>query len=58
MLCFLGQDANLSQTTRVTLDNTKACDDTTPALLPDILLGNLKPGKKVQILSLGFCKLS
>uniref|UniRef100_A0A3Q2XZH4 Trafficking protein particle complex subunit 11 n=1 Tax=Hippocampus comes TaxID=109280 RepID=A0A3Q2XZH4_HIPCM len=43
-----GQDANLSQTTRVTLDNSKACDDTTPSLLPDILLGNLKPGKKLE----------
>ncbi|XP_077387667.1 trafficking protein particle complex subunit 11 [Festucalex cinctus] len=43
-----GQDANLSQTTHVTLDNSKACDDATPSLLPDILLGNLKPGEKLD----------
>ncbi|KAG7241924.1 hypothetical protein INR49_024671 [Caranx melampygus] len=43
-----GQDANLSQTTHVTLDGSKVCDDSAPALLPDILLGNLKPGEKLE----------
>ncbi|KAM9776808.1 trafficking protein particle complex subunit 11 [Syngnathus typhle] len=43
-----GQDANLTQTTRVTLDNSKACDDNTPSLLPDILLGDLEAGKKLD----------
>ncbi|XP_061690008.1 trafficking protein particle complex subunit 11 isoform X2 [Syngnathoides biaculeatus] len=43
-----GQDANLSQTTHVTLDNSKTYDDTTPPLLPDILLGNLNPGEKLN----------
>ncbi|XP_077589435.1 trafficking protein particle complex subunit 11 isoform X2 [Stigmatopora nigra] len=41
-----GQDSNLNQTTHMTLDNTKGCDYTSLPLLPDILLGNLEPGKK------------
>ncbi|XP_071377253.1 trafficking protein particle complex subunit 11-like, partial [Centroberyx affinis] len=43
-----GQDANLSQTTHVTLSSSKVCDDTDPALLPDIPLGDLNPGEKVE----------
>lgn len=53
ILCFSwlvrpGQDANLGQTTHVTLDGSKVCDDTAPALLPDVPLGDLKPGEKVH----------
>lgn len=44
-----GQDANLGQTTHVTLDGSKVCDDAAPALLPDIPLGDLKPGEKVHV---------
>ena len=50
-MCLLvcpGQDANLGQTTHVTLDGSKVCDDTAPALLPDVPLGDLKPDEKVQ----------
>ncbi|XP_026213775.1 trafficking protein particle complex subunit 11 [Anabas testudineus] len=43
-----GQDANLGQTTHVTLDGSKVCDDTAPALLPDLPLGDLKPGEKLD----------
>lgn len=43
-----GQDANLGQTTHVTLNGSKVCDDTAPALLPDVPLGDLKPGKKLE----------
>ncbi|XP_030002129.1 trafficking protein particle complex subunit 11 [Sphaeramia orbicularis] len=43
-----GQDANLSQTTHVTLDGSVVCDDTAAALLPDIPLGDLKPGEKLE----------
>uniref|UniRef100_A0A8C4DIZ2 Trafficking protein particle complex subunit 11 n=1 Tax=Dicentrarchus labrax TaxID=13489 RepID=A0A8C4DIZ2_DICLA len=43
-----GQDANLGQTTHVTLDGSKVCDDTAPALLPDVPLGDLKPGEKLE----------
>lgn len=43
-----GQDANLGQTTHVTLDGSKICDDSAPALLPDVPIGDLKPGGKVQ----------
>lgn len=42
-----GQDANLGQTTHVTLDGSKVCDDAAPALLPDVPVGDLKPGEKV-----------
>lgn len=47
-LVFSGQDANLGQTTHVTLDGSKVCDESAPALLPDIPLGDLKPGQKVH----------
>lgn len=43
-----GQDANLSQTTHVTLDGSTVCDDSAPALLPDVPLGDLKPGETVD----------
>uniref|UniRef100_A0A4W3JQ60 Trafficking protein particle complex subunit 11 n=1 Tax=Callorhinchus milii TaxID=7868 RepID=A0A4W3JQ60_CALMI len=43
-----GQDANLTQTTHVTLNGTEMCDDSHPALLPDIPIGDLQPGEKVE----------
>ncbi|XP_023686517.1 trafficking protein particle complex subunit 11 [Paramormyrops kingsleyae] len=43
-----GQDANLTQTTHVTLDGSEACDDSHPALLPDIDVGDLQPQEKVE----------
>uniref|UniRef100_W5N8E9 Trafficking protein particle complex subunit 11 n=1 Tax=Lepisosteus oculatus TaxID=7918 RepID=W5N8E9_LEPOC len=43
-----GQDANLSQTTHVTLSSSEMCDDSHPALLPDISLGDLQPGQKIE----------
>ncbi|XP_029703146.1 trafficking protein particle complex subunit 11 isoform X1 [Takifugu rubripes] len=43
-----GQDANLSQSTHVTLDGLSVCDDAAPALLPDVPLGDLKPGQKLE----------
>uniref|UniRef100_A0A8D0DCV6 Trafficking protein particle complex subunit 11 n=1 Tax=Sander lucioperca TaxID=283035 RepID=A0A8D0DCV6_SANLU len=43
-----GQDANLGQTTHVTLDCSKVCDDTAPALLPDVPLGDLNPGQQLE----------
>ncbi|XP_071412394.1 trafficking protein particle complex subunit 11 [Pithys albifrons albifrons] len=43
-----GQDANLTQKTHVTLHGTDACDDSFPALLPDIPVGDLQPGEKME----------
>ncbi|CAL8358618.1 unnamed protein product [Merluccius merluccius] len=43
-----GQDANLSQATHVTLNGAQVCDASDPALLPDIPLGDLNPGDKVE----------
>lgn len=43
-----GQDANLSQTTHVTLDAFKVCDDSAASLLPDVPLGDLQPGGTVH----------
>uniref|UniRef100_A0A3Q1GS95 Trafficking protein particle complex subunit 11 n=1 Tax=Acanthochromis polyacanthus TaxID=80966 RepID=A0A3Q1GS95_9TELE len=43
-----GQDANLGQSTHVTLDGSKVCDEGSPALLPDVPLGDLKPGEKLE----------
>ncbi|XP_034257272.1 trafficking protein particle complex subunit 11 isoform X3 [Pantherophis guttatus] len=43
-----GQDANLTQKTHVTLNGTEMCDDSYPALLPDIPLGDLQPGEKLE----------
>ncbi|KAM8907986.1 trafficking protein particle complex subunit 11 isoform 1-T1 [Spinachia spinachia] len=43
-----GQDANLGQTTHVALNGSKVCDDTAPALLPDVPIGDLKPGDKLE----------
>lgn len=48
MHLILGQDANLTQKTHVTLNGTEICDDSFPALLPDIPLGDLHPGEKVS----------
>ncbi|TRY90082.1 hypothetical protein DNTS_031586 [Danionella cerebrum] len=42
-----GQDANLTQSTRIALNGSEVCDDSHPALLPDIPLGDLKPGQKI-----------
>ncbi|KAI4800046.1 hypothetical protein KUCAC02_016583 [Chaenocephalus aceratus] len=44
-----GQDATLGQTTHVTLDGSTVCDDSAPALLPDLPLGDLHPGQKLEI---------
>ncbi|XP_075053267.1 trafficking protein particle complex subunit 11 [Mixophyes fleayi] len=44
-----GQDANLTQNTLVTLQETEMCDDSSPALLTDISIGNLQPGEKLDI---------
>ncbi|XP_042323158.1 trafficking protein particle complex subunit 11 isoform X2 [Sceloporus undulatus] len=43
-----GQDANLTQKTHVTLNGTEMCDDSYPALLPDIPVGDLEPGEKLE----------
>uniref|UniRef100_A0A8C6SPD1 Trafficking protein particle complex 11 n=1 Tax=Neogobius melanostomus TaxID=47308 RepID=A0A8C6SPD1_9GOBI len=43
-----GQDANLSQTTHVTLDGSTICDDTAASLIPDIPLGDLNPNEKLD----------
>ncbi|XP_074887477.1 trafficking protein particle complex subunit 11 [Buteo buteo] len=43
-----GQDANLTQKTQVTLHGTDACDESFPALLPDIPVGDLQPGEKLE----------
>lgn len=43
-----GQDANLSQTTHVTLDGSTVCDDSAASLLPDVPLGDLQPGGTVH----------
>uniref|UniRef100_A0A671MZY7 Trafficking protein particle complex subunit 11 n=1 Tax=Sinocyclocheilus anshuiensis TaxID=1608454 RepID=A0A671MZY7_9TELE len=42
-----GQNANLTQSTQITLNGTEVCDDSHPALLPDIPLGDLHPGQKI-----------
>ncbi|XP_012988959.2 trafficking protein particle complex subunit 11 [Esox lucius] len=43
-----GQDANLTQSTQVTLNGLEVCDESHPALLPDIAIGDLQPGEKVE----------
>lgn len=43
-----GQDANLSQTTHVSLDGSTICDDAAASLIPDIPLGDLKPDEKLN----------
>lgn len=48
LFLILGQDANLTQKTQVTLHGADACDDSFPALLPDIPVGDLQPGEKVK----------
>ncbi|KAM4707991.1 trafficking protein particle complex subunit 11 [Discoglossus pictus] len=44
-----GQDANLTQKTQVTLQGTEMCDDSNPALLTDIPIGDLQPGEKLDM---------
>ncbi|KAL2077658.1 hypothetical protein ACEWY4_027162 [Coilia grayii] len=43
-----GQDANLTQTTLVTLNGNEVCDDSHPALLTDLPIGDLQPGEKME----------
>ncbi|XP_063046712.1 trafficking protein particle complex subunit 11 [Engraulis encrasicolus] len=43
-----GQDANLTQTTHVTLNGNEVCDDSHPALLTDLPIGDLQPGQKME----------
>ncbi|XP_038611097.1 trafficking protein particle complex subunit 11 [Tachyglossus aculeatus] len=43
-----GQDANLTQKTHVSLCGTEMCDDSYPALLPDIPVGALQPGERLE----------
>lgn len=48
VLTLLGQDANLTQKTHVTLHGTELCDESYPALLTDIAVGDLHPGEQVS----------
>ncbi|XP_015254366.1 PREDICTED: trafficking protein particle complex subunit 11 [Cyprinodon variegatus] len=43
-----GQEAGLGQNTHVTLDGSAVCDDSAPALLTEVPLGDLKPGEQLQ----------
>uniref|UniRef100_A0A9L0RTM5 Trafficking protein particle complex subunit 11 n=1 Tax=Equus caballus TaxID=9796 RepID=A0A9L0RTM5_HORSE len=43
-----GQDANLTQKTQVTLRGTELCDESYPALLTDIPVGDLRPGEQLE----------
>ncbi|CAI9171641.1 unnamed protein product [Rangifer tarandus platyrhynchus] len=43
-----GQDANLTQKTHVTLHGTELCDESYPALLTDIPVGDLQPGEQLE----------
>ncbi|KAH0616126.1 hypothetical protein JD844_027010 [Phrynosoma platyrhinos] len=47
-----GQDANLTQKTHVTLNGTEMCDDSYPALIPDIPVGDLEPGEKDETVTI------
>ena len=49
MWTLLGQDANLTQKTQVTLRGTELCDESYPALLTDIPVGDLRPGEQVNL---------
>lgn len=51
MLILLGQDANLTQKTHVSLHGTELCDESYPALLTDIPVGDLHPGEQVNLLT-------
>uniref|UniRef100_A0A3Q2DCW3 Trafficking protein particle complex subunit 11 n=1 Tax=Cyprinodon variegatus TaxID=28743 RepID=A0A3Q2DCW3_CYPVA len=42
------QEAGLGQNTHVTLDGSAVCDDSAPALLTEVPLGDLKPGEQLQ----------
>ncbi|XP_027454864.1 trafficking protein particle complex subunit 11 isoform X2 [Zalophus californianus] len=43
-----GQDANLTQKTHVSLHGTELCDESYPALLTDIPVGDLHPGEQLE----------
>lgn len=43
-----GQDANLTQKTQVTLHGTALCDESCPALLTDVPVGDLHPGEQLE----------
>uniref|UniRef100_A0ABK0LKY8 Trafficking protein particle complex subunit 11 n=1 Tax=Rattus norvegicus TaxID=10116 RepID=A0ABK0LKY8_RAT len=43
-----GQDANLTQKTHVTLHGAELCDESYPALLTDIPVGDLNPGEQLE----------
>lgn len=43
-----GQDANLTQKTHVTLHGAELCDESYPALLTDIPVGDLHPGEQLE----------
>ncbi|KAF6085086.1 trafficking protein particle complex 11 [Phyllostomus discolor] len=43
-----GQDANLTQKTQVTLRGTELCDESCPALLTDVPVGDLQPGEQLE----------
>lgn len=45
---YPGQEANLSQSTHVSLDGSRLCDDSAPPLLTDVPLGELQPGAQVS----------
>lgn len=49
VLTLLGQDANLTQKTQVTLHGAELCDESCPALLTDIPVGDLHPGEQVNL---------
>lgn len=49
LLTLLGQDANLTQKTHVSLHGTELCDESYPALLTDIPVGDLHPGEQVNL---------
>lgn len=51
ILTFLGQDANLTQKTHMSLHGTELCDESYPALLTDIPVGDLHPGEKVNLVN-------
>ncbi|EPY78844.1 trafficking protein particle complex subunit 11 [Camelus ferus] len=47
-----GQDANLTQKTHVTLHGTELCDESYPALLTDIPVGDLHPGEQDETVTI------
>ncbi|MEJ1285107.1 trafficking protein particle complex 11 [Cricetulus griseus] len=47
-----GQDANLTQKTHVTLHGAELCDESYPALLTDIPVGDLHPGEQDETVTI------